>query len=511
MPDPYRSISTRVTPQREPIPGTVPNSAGGHSFPLGDLDRLRRFLILGSEGGTYYTKEADLTKDNAATIQRLIAAGRGVEAVNEITTISVEGRNPKQKPVVFALAVCAGAKDRETSKAALAALPTVCRTGYQLFLFARYVEQFRGWGRALKRAVANWYLDKPIDDLVYQLMKYKQREGWSHRDLLRLSKPRPPRGSDHDGALAWAVGKAHENIPVRLSASDAATTVETVLQHRLPWETWSNDLVAKPGAWKATLPTMPMGALVRNLVRLTKNGALKPLSNEAITVEQRLVDPDAIKRSRLHPISVLMAATTYATTDGAIGSLLFALERAFRLAFGNVTPANKRTLIALDVSSSMGWGSIAGTTITPAMGAAAMCLVTLETEPKTHVVGFERELVHLPLLPGMTLEQAMRVTASRTFGGTDCAQPMIYALKHGLEVDTFIVYTDNETWAGRMHPVQALRQYREKTGINAKLIVVGMTSTGFTIADPSDSGMLDVVGFDAAAPQLIADFSAGRV
>ena len=36
-------------------------------------------------------------------------------------------------------------------------------------------------------------------------------------------------------------------------------------------------------------------------------------------------------------------------------------------------------------------------------------------------------------------------------GGTDCAQPMIYAQKKRLSVDVFIVYTDCETWAGRNH------------------------------------------------------------
>ncbi len=60
-----------------------------------------------------------------------------------------------------------------------------------------------------------------------------------------------------------------------------------------------------------------------------------------------------------------------------------------------------------------------------------------------------------------------------------------------------------------MHPVQALRTYREKTGIAAKLVVVGLVSNGFSIADPEDPGMLDVVGFDTAAPALIADFIRG--
>jgi 60 kDa SS-A/Ro ribonucleoprotein len=86
---------------------------------------------------------------------------------------------------------------------------------------------------------------------------------------------------------------------------------------------------------------------------------------------------------------------------------------------------------------------------------------------------------------------------------------MQYALREGLDVDTFIVYTDNETWAGREHPAQALRRYRERSGINARLIVVGMASNGFSIADPADAGMLDVVGFDASAPALMSEFSRG--
>ena len=41
----------------------------------------------------------------------------------------------------------------------------------------------------------------------------------------------------------------------------------------------------------------------------------------------------------------------------------------------------------------------------------------------------------------------------------------------------------------------------------AKLVVVGLTATEFTIADPNDAGTLDVVGFDAAAPAVMGDFA----
>ncbi len=43
-------------------------------------------------------------------------------------------------------------------------------------------------------------------------------------------------------------------------------------------------------------------------------------------------------------------------------------------------------------------------------------------------------------------------------------------------------------------------------GIPAKLVTVGMIGNKSTIADPNDSGMLDVVGFDTDTPALVSDF-----
>ena len=89
---------------------------------------------------------------------------------------------------------------------------------------------------------------------------------------------------------------------------------------------------------------------------------------------------------------------------------------------------------------------------------------------------------------------------------------MLYAKANGLEIDVFVVYTDCETWFGDVHPSEALKQYREHSGIHdAKLIVVGMTSNGFTIADPEDPGMLDMAGFDSAAPQVMREFILGNI
>uniref|UniRef100_A0A0K8RCP8 Putative 60 kDa ss-a/ro ribonucleoprotein n=2 Tax=Bilateria TaxID=33213 RepID=A0A0K8RCP8_IXORI len=92
-------------------------------------------------------------------------------------------------------------------------------------------------------------------------------------------------------------------------------------------------------------------------------------------------------------------------------------------------------------------------------------------------------------------------------GGTDCSLPMIWAQKTNTAADVFIVFTDNETFVGNVHPAVALRQYRKKMDIPAKLIVCGMTSNGFTIADPDDRGMLDMCGFDTGALDVIRNFT----
>ena len=62
-------------PQSEPLDERqVANSAGGHAYPVDDMTRLQRFLILGSEGGSYYASERKLTLENVDAVKRCITA-----------------------------------------------------------------------------------------------------------------------------------------------------------------------------------------------------------------------------------------------------------------------------------------------------------------------------------------------------------------------------------------------------------------------------------------------------
>ena len=548
---------TLRVPQSEPIPGSgqAPNSAGGFAWEVDDWTKLRRFLILGSEGGSYYASEGTLTRRNAKAVARCVAED-GPRAVAEIVAVSTDGRAPKNDPAILALALAAGRGDEATRKAALAALPHVCRTSTHLFQFATFVEAFRGWGRSLRRGVGRWYADQSVDALAYQAVKYRQRDGVTHRDVLRLAHPAASVGSrnptvavspEHRRLFEWIVrGGGTEGLPrivegfVRAQA--AATRAESaalVREYRLPREAVRSDHLASPDVWEALLDDMPMTALIRNLATMTRVGLLDSGSDATAKAVAQLGDADRIRRARVHPIAMLAALRTYASGRGVRGrgewrpvrAIVDALDAAFYAAFGNVEPAGRRVLLALDVSGSMQSGSVGGVTgLTPRDASAALALVTAATEERYEIVGFytgrrgwsasrvRRQwylgrdgLTPLDISPRQRLDDALRAVSGLPFGGTDCSLPMRYAQAREKEIDTFVIYTDSETWAGDVHPSQALRDYRRTSGIDARLVVVGMVSNGFSIADPTDPGMLDVVGFDTATPQLVSDFARGQL
>ncbi|MFC9963615.1 TROVE domain-containing protein [Nocardia ignorata] len=219
---------------------------------------MRRFLTLGTESGTYYVSPTALTADNAELLVEY-AAEHTADLVREIVEISTSGRAPRQNPALFALAAAASVGDVDGRRAALAALPQLARTGTHLFLFAGYIEQFRGWGRGLRRAVANWYLDKPVDALAFQAVKYRQREGWTHRDLLRLSHPAATE-DERRRLFDWICGRATEldGLAVvegfqRAQNAPADQVPALVREYRLGSEMLPDAALNTPEVWEALL------------------------------------------------------------------------------------------------------------------------------------------------------------------------------------------------------------------------------------------------------------------
>lgn len=533
MSDALKNFGTLVTPQGEPIPGKsqVQNSAGGYVYTVDHWTRLHRFLVLGSDGGTYYVNERKLTVDNANCVFDCLKDD-GIRTVKMACEISEGGRAPKNDQAIFVLALSITHGDVDTRRYVADSINRVCRTGTHIFQFAEYVGNLGGWGETKKRAVNNWLFGKSADELAYQMVKYRMREGWTQHDLHHVAHPR---GDDKEGfnnLFKWAKGDktivgekgapeilyAFEAVQHTKSAEECVAMINAASGRgvQLPHEAIPTEFKNDPKVQSALLEHMPVGALIRNLGNLSKSGLLVPFSDAEKTVLAKLDDSVALKRARIHPYGILNALKTYQSGHGFRGKGMWdvaprvvdALDAAFYSTFDNVDPIGNNVMLALDVSASMDGHVINNSNITARVASAAMAMVTARTEPAWMVTAFTTRLSILSLSPRERLDDVVQKVSRLPFGGTDCALPMMVAAENEIPIDTFIIYTDNETWAGSIHPSQALVKYRKDMDKpNAKLVVVGLTATSFSIADPNDPGMLDVVGFDSAAPAIISDFA----
>lgn len=460
------TFSTKSTPQNKPLVGEkqVQNYAGGYVYEIDKWTHLRRFLILGTEGGSYYVDQSKLTEDSCKNVIACIKED-GVRAVNEIVEISDQGRAPKNDPAIFTLALACTHGDDKTKKVAYNAITKVCRIGTHLFTFMELVTQLRGWSRGLREGVAKYYTERDVDSLGYQLVKYQNRGTWSHHDVLNLIHPVPV-DDQMDTLFGYIVKKDVniETLPKIVGAfedlkkynKDRKKAVEYIKEYNLPREAIPTELLNDVEVWEALLEKMPMTALIRNLGKMSSIGLVSDnLQDATKKVVSKLTNADELHKARVHPISVLMALKTYAQGKGMKGKLSWvtvpnvvdALNEAFHMSFKNVEPTGKNYLLGIDVSSSMegGWGT-ARNVLSSAEMAAAMAMVTARTESNYSCMGFADIFRNLGITPRMSLTEVLSRTRAMNFGSTDCSLPMTYAGQKNLPVDVFIVYcVDTET------------------------------------------------------------------
>lgn len=511
---------------------------GGIASTVDDWSRLRRWLILGSEG-TFYASGQALTVENVGVVRACLDADPA-RAIAVIVEVSDGGLAAKNEPAILALALASLHENDTARRLAFDALPEICRTGTHLLHFAGYRDALGGgWGRGMRRAVGDWFNSKPPEKLAYQAVKYKQRDGWALADLLRLAHPTPA-SSEHNAIYKWIVdGEASEQGPDILSAANLIRILSgyivapLIREHRLPREAIPTEDLNRPDVWDALLADMPMTAMVRTLGKMSSVGLLTPGSDAARTVVERLGDRDRLRKARVHPIALLAALKVYEQGRGERGSLTWspvkgvvnALDEAFYLSFGAVEPTRKRIRLALDVSSSMDGSTVNGMPfLTAREVSAAFALVTANVEPDAHFVAYSHTLVGVNIRPSMRLDEVLRVLRAIPFGGTCCSLPMVQAIAAGAEIDAFVSYTDSETWDGgvlgydwgnerppAVTASEALREYRRRSGINARHAVVATSATNVSIADPADPGQLDICGFSADTPQVLSSFISGML
>lgn len=513
--------------------GMIPNRAGGAVFPVDPWTHLDRVLILGTTDNTYYASGAELTLDAVSQLTPLIQA-HGARVVQRIADISTAGRAPSNTPALMLLALALTVGDESTKRMAVDVVPRVARTGTHIQELASYLDALRGWGRAARRSVQRWFLDRDPRDLAYQAIKYQARGGWSLRRTVRVSHPRA-RDERQNAVLHWiacgwpGIGPEPHPEPAlvqiwaferikRLPPTDVREAAQIVADYALPREAVPTHFLQHAEMWAALLERMPLTATLRNLATLTRLGVLAPLNDATQRVCARLTNPNALRAARIHPLHILVALRTYAAGRSArsgqtwtpIPAITSALDQAFDLAFQTIPPTGKRILFALDVSGSMSgpaFESLGG--LTPREIGGVMLMTLARCEPHWHALWFHETCGVLPVTPQMSMREVIETILRMPSGGTDISAPLLYAIAHRSAADALVVFTDNETWRNREPVDVVLDRYRQVIGNDAALVIIAATATKYSVASPHDPHALNVAGFDLNVPALVRGFIAG--
>lgn len=607
-----------------PIPGResemAPNRGGGYGFVVTWQTSLLRFLILGTDKG-YYTSALDNTKESLNVIKPLVVSN-GLEMVKMVDEVYETGRAARQDPTFVALALLCTSPDLEVRKAAWALVGKI-RTFSHLCTFLKYyMDNNGGWGRLAKRTLSDWVVkNHTAHELLYQVVKYLSRDGWTFRDLLRCLHINPSTLNNDQQMVLKLMGRnGNKNVTQDQAFTNALEfgrnnqasqneleymeaiyylktcneTTEGVLdqiitkiyKHNFTHEFLQKWALKSDKVWRALLLTedgskvkMPITALIRNLSTLTVRGLFDD-ENVVNLVCNHLTNQEVIKKSLIHPATVAIAWKQYECGRGLKGKQTWspnqqvctALETTMYSAFSNVEATGKRIYHCFDGSGSMAtsMGTVGNMTSAEAVGLLGLiCSRTEEASTQQYCVFSSNRsasqvssswfswgsqsttdnggLRPLTFSPQSSLNEAARITQITDWGCTDCSLPIENKIKEfntkfaslhtqdknrfaealsngdketqkvvlnslGIFLpEIFVIYTDNDVNSGKRHPSQALQEYRSLTGLEAKMAVVATQASRQTIADPKDSGMMDLVGFDSQLPSILHDFICGKL
>lgn len=479
------------------------------------VQMLERFLLMGSFGSYKANdKFADFPKEVLDTIETIFECFPQ-EAFEVLFNVCIDRKAPRKPPVLLALAA---ALNLESTRAQAEGLATTqISTGTDQFVLTKFLLDYgRGKGRSFKRHANTLYrtLDRQDGEyartkLALQMIKYRNRAGWTHRDLLRVSHYKPT--ERNNDLFKWVVGKGpakHDLILAYEAASVVTTPAEAVklIQEvpNLSWEAFPTEVMANRDVWENLLPGLGNTAIIRNLGRMSALGVdLNPYLERITSAGEGL-----------HPVASLSAWKVYSQGKGLKGSLVWAanpgviqaLEAGFYASFGELTKSQAKVCFGIDVSGSMS----AHASTVPGLNcrevAAAMVMVAMKQQPYM-AFGFGHHLTPLDIRDDWSLSQVMSYMAAIPYGATNCSLPMQFCTAQNIaDVDLFAIYTDNET-NQREKPSVALNQYRAAHNPDAKLATVALMGGAFSIADPNDPGQVDFVGFDPSVPSVMVSLA----
>ena len=323
-------------PQTIGLPGQVANNAGGFSFPLPLEQEWMRYLIIGSksENGNFYQSGGQISTcisrcilsavENPATCKHLIS---------DLVDVSVKGRAAKQEMTMLALAtVIVFSEDPECKRAGLDAIQQVCRIPTHWFMLLKYIRDLsqdkkkpgKGMGAGVRTAFTKLYTSRTGPELAVLMTKYKNREGWTHKDVISLLHINPSDMHD-DGArmvLEWFMKEDKPERKTKTGEVIPASNARTEFLRRLhAIETPALPVSEPKHHQQPATATATAASSVAKFFQSTPAATVQPQTqSHVVKLQIRLLNGDMAGDTLTLPLATNAPFSTLSETLASIGA-----------------------------------------------------------------------------------------------------------------------------------------------------------------------------------------------
>ena len=533
---------------QQPLPGEnmVKNNAGGYVYKISDMEEVKRFCIIGTMNGTFYISETKHTTNNTNKIIDLIKNGKGNNVYDVAMNVIINNLAYKIDHSLFVLALCATYGDIKLRSKVFNSLSIFCNIPTHLFMFVNYVKSMRGVGRSLKRNISNWYNNKKFDLLMYHVLKYQNREGLTHKNMILCAHPKTndvnknklfryildvdnlSKLYDKDRVIESIYSynndvnpKNYLTIKNLSKLDDEKDIIEAIKKFKLVRENIPTKFLNNKNVFIELIKNMPYTALIRNLGKMSVIGILNNFSENNLEsfVCDKITDEKAIKLSMVHPMQLYLALTTYSSGRGFKGNLSWeinqkvveALTKAMEISFKFTKNLKKNIVVAVDVSGSMET-FIPDTKITCSQYGAMLSYIFTRTVENCKLLWFNTDCRILNNSSN-TFESITKAYKKVSGGGTNLKSPVKYVydmIESNYKIDGLVIVTDNEGWFGG-HPTVTLNDIR-KIQPDFKLVTLSTVATPYSTfrTHDNDFNNLDIVGFSSDCISIVGRFLNGE-